>query len=179
MALMGPSGCGKTTLLNVLAHRHASAATSIDGSITVNGTKPSLLAFRKSTCYVEQEVALIGALTVRETINFAARLSLPSTVTRADRRRRVDALLGSFGLLKQADTLVGTPLRKGVSGGQKRRTDIASQIITGPKILFLDEPTSGLDAVASYEVVRYLRQVAKKNNVCPLLSLYPIPRWSS
>lgn len=55
-----------------------------------------------------------------------------------ERRRRVDELLISFGLQQQAHSLVGTPIRKGISGGQKRRLSIASQLITAPKILFLD-----------------------------------------
>lgn len=75
-------------------------------------------------------------------------------------------LLEAFGIHRQAQTLVGTPMRKGISGGQKRRTSVASQLITSPKILFLDEPTSGLDSKASFEVVNYLKTLAKRNNVC-------------
>ena len=73
-ALLGPSGCGKTTLLNVLAHRGTSG-TQTKGKALVNGTEPSLAAFRRLSSYVEQEDALIGSLTVRETMNFAARLA--------------------------------------------------------------------------------------------------------
>jgi len=72
---MGPSGCGKTTLLNVLAHREASAGATIDGNVLVNGVSYSRDAFRQISSYVEQEDALIGSLTVGETLNFAARLS--------------------------------------------------------------------------------------------------------
>ena len=79
--------------------------------------------------------------------------------------RRIDGLLTSFGMQQAANTIIGTPIRKGLSGGQKRRVGIASQLITCPKILFLDEPTSGLDSVASYEVIAYLKEVAKKNKV--------------
>jgi ABC-type multidrug transport system ATPase subunit len=61
--------------------------------------------------------------------------------------------------------LIGTPIRKGISGGQKRRVSVASQLITGPKILFLDEPTSGLDSQASWEVISFVKEVAKRNNV--------------
>ncbi len=79
--------------------------------------------------------------------------------------RRIDGLLSSFGLRQAASTIIGTPIRKGLSGGQKRRVGVASQLITCPKILFLDEPTSGLDSVASYEVIAHLKDVAKKNKV--------------
>ena len=79
--------------------------------------------------------------------------------------RRVDILLTAFGLQQQAHTIIGTPIRKGISGGQKRRVSVASQLITGPKILFLDEPTSGLDSAASYEVISYVRNVARQYNV--------------
>lgn len=74
-------------------------------------------------------------------------------------------LLDAFGIHGQANTLVGTPIRKGISGGQKRRLSVASQLITCPKILFLDEPTSGLDSKASFEVISYVKKLAKRNNV--------------
>ncbi|KAL9068445.1 MAG: hypothetical protein Q9161_006196 [Pseudevernia consocians] len=70
--------------------------------------------------------------------------------------------LSAFGLQDQAHKIVGTPIRKGVSGGQKRRLSIASQLITTQKILFLDEPTSGLDSKANYEVINYLRSIVRK-----------------
>lgn len=79
--------------------------------------------------------------------------------------RRIDGLVESFGLRNQADMLIGTPIRKGISGGQRRRVSVASQLITGPKILFLDEPTSGLDSQASWEVISFVKEVAKRNNV--------------
>jgi ABC-type multidrug transport system ATPase subunit len=80
--------------------------------------------------------------------------------------RRIDGLLEGFGLRGQRDTLIGTPIRSGISGGQKRRVSVASQLITAPKLLFLDEPTSGLDSVASLEVISYIKNIAKRNNVC-------------
>lgn len=86
-------------------------------------------------------------------------------MTSNERKRRVDQLLFAFGLQNQAHNIVGTPIRKGISGGQKRRLSIASQLITSPKILFLDEPTSGLDSTASYEVIKYLKSVVTKHKV--------------
>jgi ABC-type multidrug transport system ATPase subunit len=72
---MGPSGCGKTTLLNVLARRDATGGGKVDGATLVNGNNPSLSAFREMTSYVEQDDALIGSLTVKETMHFASRLA--------------------------------------------------------------------------------------------------------
>lgn len=71
---MGPSGCGKTTLLNVLAHRDAATGADTTGLTLVGGTIVPRESFRRMSSYVEQEDALIGSLTVEETIVFAARL---------------------------------------------------------------------------------------------------------
>ena len=79
-ALMGPSGCGKTTLLNVLAQRDAASGTKVEGSTLVNGSSISTRAFRQISSYVEQEDALIGSLTVKETMHFAARLAHTKSV---------------------------------------------------------------------------------------------------
>ncbi len=92
-------------------------------------------------------------------------MSFRSGLTRSERKRRIDGLLDSFGLRGQKDMLIGTAIRTGISGGQKRRVSVASQLITAPKLLFLDEPTSGLDSVASLEVISYIKNVAKRNNV--------------
>lgn len=92
-------------------------------------------------------------------------LRYSSSLSKSDRIRRIEGLIRSFGLSNQANTIIGTPIKKGISGGQKRRVSVCSQLLTGPKILFLDEPTSGLDSVASWEVMSYVKEVAKKNNV--------------
>ncbi|KAJ5777572.1 hypothetical protein N7520_000818 [Penicillium odoratum] len=170
VALMGPSGCGKTTLLNVLARRPTGGKVS--GQCYVNGARIESGAFGRMTSYVEQEDALIGSMTVRETLKFAADLSLPSSVSKRQRMERIRTLLDAFGIQKQADTLIGTPIRKGISGGQKRRVSVASQLITCPKILFLDEPTSGLDSTASFEVISYVKKLAKESNIIIIASIH-------
>ncbi|OJJ52442.1 hypothetical protein ASPSYDRAFT_51864 [Aspergillus sydowii CBS 593.65] len=172
VALMGPSGCGKTTLLNVLARRPAASGARVMGDGYVNGTKVDSGSFGRMTSYVEQEDALIGSLTVRETLKFAADLSLPRSVSKQQRIDRIRTLLEAFGIQNQANTLVGTPIRKGISGGQKRRVSVASQLITCPKILFLDEPTSGLDSTASYEVMSYAKELARSNNILIIASIH-------
>ena len=168
---MGPSGSGKTTLLNTLARRNPGSG-STSGTVFTNGTHLPSAAFREITSYVEQEDSLIGSLTVRETVDFSARLSLASSVTKSERLARVDNLLNAFGLTDQAHSLIGTPLRKGISGGQKRRASVAAQIITEPKILFLDEPTSGLDSSASYEIISHLRSVGRRYNILIVASIH-------
>ncbi|KAI9806631.1 MAG: hypothetical protein M1825_006088 [Sarcosagium campestre] len=164
IAIMGPSGSGKTTLLNTLAHRAATAGATTQGDILTNGQSITWQELRHLSSYVEQEDALIGSLTVRETMDFAARLALPRSISGKERLRRVDDLLNSFGMQAQANTIIGTSIKKGLSGGQKKRLGIASRLVTDPKILFLDEPTSGLDSALSYEVMNYIKAVGKKNN---------------
>lgn len=80
MALMGPSGCGKTTLLNVLARRPVASGAKVMGESYVNGQSIDKGIFERITSYVEQEDSLIGSMTVRETLKFAADLSLPRFV---------------------------------------------------------------------------------------------------
>ncbi|KAL4791564.1 P-loop containing nucleoside triphosphate hydrolase protein [Aspergillus venezuelensis] len=172
LALMGPSGCGKTTLLNLLARRTASSGAKSTGRCYVNGGELDNTAFGKITSYVEQEDALIGSLTVQETLKFAADLSLPGFVGTTERAKRIKTLLEVFGIQNQASTLVGTPIRKGISGGQKRRVSVASQLITCPKILFMDEPTSGLDSTASYEVISHVKKLARSNNLIIIASIH-------
>ncbi|EFE40087.1 ABC transporter, putative [Trichophyton verrucosum HKI 0517] len=164
MVLMGPSGSGKTTLLNVLAGRANSLRDGVNGEVLVNGRAASKETFRHLSSYVEQEDVLIGSLTVEETLYFAAQLSLSRSIPKKDRIQRIKYLLNSFGIQNQAKTLIGTPIRKGISGGQKRRVSVAAQLITCPKIIFLDEPTSGLDSTASYEVMSFVKALARKNN---------------
>lgn len=167
------SGSGKTTLLNVLAHRTASLAANVKAAVYINGQSADPKTFRRISAYVEQEDALVGSLTVRETLNFAARLSLPSNVSKIERIQRIEALLTAFGLQSQANNLIGTPIRKGISGGQKRRVSVAAQLITSPKLLFLDEPTSGLDSAASFEVISFVKDIAKKHNVSTSMNALP------
>jgi ABC-type multidrug transport system ATPase subunit len=172
MAIMGPSGCGKTTLLNVLAQRKASAKAQVSSVVLLNGQVPSQSTFRRLSSYVESDDALIGSLTVKETLYFAAQLSLSRSVTAVERIRRIHELLQAFGLTNQANTLIGTLLKKGISTGQKRRLSVASQLISAPKVLFLDEPTSGLDSAASFKVMSYVRQVAKTNRLIVIASIH-------
>ncbi|CEJ81601.1 Putative ATP-binding cassette sub-family G member 5 [[Torrubiella] hemipterigena] len=172
LAIMGPSGSGKTTLLNALAHRVAAAGATTTGDIRVSNQPATLQSIRAYSSYVEQEDALIGSLTVRETVMFAAQMSLPSHISKKEIKQRVDDLISSFGLHSQADTIVGTPIKKGLSGGQKKRLGVASHLVTNPKILFLDEPTSGLDSALSLEVCNYIKKIGREHNLVIIASIH-------
>lgn len=172
LAMMGPSGSGKTTLLNALAHRLTAGNMNLSGTIKINEQTINAPELSRIARYVEQEDALIGSLTVRETIDFSARLALPRSISKAERLRRVRDAIQSFGISEQAEIIIGTPLKAGISGGQKRRVSVASQLVTSPKILFLDEPTSGLDSAASREVMAYLSRLAKELNLLVVLSIH-------
>lgn len=168
MAIMGSSGSGKTTLLNTLAQRQQPR----QGRVLINGQECPLATHRAVSAYVEQEDTLIGSLNVQETLRFAAKLALPSSVPSVEAETRVNTLIDAFGLTAQKCTRIGTPLQKGISGGQKRRVSVATQLVTGPRILYLDEPTSGLDSTASFEVMSYLRDVARQNNLIVVASIH-------
>ena len=159
-AIMGPSGAGKSTLLNIIAGRLRSQGKKVvEGSVFANGNKIEPFKFRKQIAYVMQEDALFPTQTPREAFEFSAALRLPTTVSVAERKKLVDKLLEDLALTNCADTLIGSVLIPGISGGEKKRTAIGVELISDPEILFLDEPTSGLDSFSAYQVVKILKKL--------------------
>jgi ABC-type multidrug transport system ATPase subunit len=132
---MGPSGCGKTTLLNIISRRLNSL--SVTGDLLLDGAPFDDETLRKTSTFVEQEDHLIGSLTVHETIEFAAKLALSRKASASKRQETVEEMLRAFGLWSVKDSKIGTPLRRGISEGQKRRVTTASQLITQPVIILL------------------------------------------
>lgn len=168
VAILGASGAGKSTMLDLLAGRKSAA--NMTGEVLVNGQNVSMKGVSR---YCTQEDALFGSLTVYETLLFAARFNLPQNTSETRRKQIVEELLIEFGLLQVRDTIIGTPLIKGCSGGQVRRVSVASQVIgmqTG--LLFLDEPTSGLDSVAAYSVVESLKRLADDRECTVIASIH-------
>lgn len=170
LALMGPSGSGKTTLLNYLSDRKGIKNGVELGQMLYQGAVIHNNLLPKISRYVEQEDHLIGSLTVFETVDYAGKLS--GIKNKAFRHEKINEILEGLGLTKQRDVIVGTPLRKGLSGGQKRRLSIACELITMPRILFLDEPTSGLDSKASYEVISTIKEIAVRQNIMVIASIH-------
>ncbi|GIL56549.1 hypothetical protein Vafri_11897 [Volvox africanus] len=158
LAIMGPSGCGKSTLLDGLAGRLPSSVER-SGHVLLNGYN-SRLTYGLSA-YVTQDEVLVGTLTVRETLTYAALLRLPRNMLYDDKIARVDGVIQELGLEDAQHTKIGTPFIKGISGGQKRRVSIGCELITHPGLLFLDEPTSGLDAASAFHVMANIRSLAE------------------
>ncbi|KAL4155441.1 hypothetical protein PRNP1_007551 [Phytophthora ramorum] len=160
-AVMGPSGSGKTTLLDILADRIGSG--TIQGDIALNGAARDIKTFRAVSSYVAQEDSLLGSFTVLETLEMAANLSLPSSISHREVVERVQNVIDEMGLRVCEHALVGDMFRKGISGGQKRRLSIAIELLSEPSILLLDEPTSGLDSASTYNVMKFVTRLCKEN----------------
>jgi ABC-type multidrug transport system ATPase subunit/ABC-type multidrug transport system permease subunit len=159
--ILGPSGAGKSTLLNVLAGRMNTKAkgTKMTGEVSLGGCIVDPVAARSNIAYVMQEDALPRMSTPREVLEMAAVLRGKVAKKKAA-TDNVNELLAALKLEKCADTYVGSALVKGLSGGEKKRTSVAVELITAPRMIFLDEPLSGLDSYAAYTVVQVLRGLA-------------------
>jgi ABC-type multidrug transport system ATPase subunit len=161
IAIMGPTGSGKTSLLNVLAARTVYCKNAVlSGEIQVNGEKRDEENFREHSAYVQQDDVLYAHQTVQETLLMAARLRLKgATVQQSE--SLVNTLIHQLGLVKARNTEVGSASVRGVSGGERKRTNLGIELIADPGVLFLDEPTSGLDSFQAEAVVRVLSKLAQ------------------
>ncbi|KAI8372254.1 P-loop containing nucleoside triphosphate hydrolase protein [Choanephora cucurbitarum] len=159
MAVMGPSGAGKSSLLDILSRKHKRGI--ISGNIWINNTQPTKREFKKITGFVDQDDSLMGTLTVRETLTYAALMRLPRKMPLKAKQKRVEDVMQELGIAKIADSLIGMPGQRGISGGEKRRVSIGKELVTSPSLLFLDEPTSGLDAYNAGVVMECLKKLVR------------------
>jgi ABC transport system ATP-binding/permease protein len=158
IALMGPSGSGKTTLLHALT----GYTQPSEGEIRVNDAALSQVfeTLRGSIGYVPQDDIIHPELTVREAVRYSARFRLPSDYSDEEIDRRVSATLSQLGIDAVAHLQIGRPEHKVLSGGQRKRVNIAMELVTDPVLLFLDEPTSGLAADDTTALVDLLTRLA-------------------
>ena len=153
VAIVGPSGAGKSTLLGALTGlRPATSGTVSFGGRDLYHEYDDL---RRRIGLVPQEDVLHPQLTVRQALSFAAELRFEPEVSRAERERRVDEVLAELGLTARADLRIDR-----LSGGQRKRTSVAVELLTKPALLFLDEPTSGLDPGYERALMQLLRDMA-------------------
>lgn len=162
VGLMGASGSGKSTLLNVLNGN----ITPAEGEVLLNGFNLHKEAHRAKGIlgYVAQEDVLFSELTVFENLRFAAALSFRDA-SEEWLDERTDNLLKRLGLWHARDLQVGSVLAKTISGGQRKRLNIALELIRSPRILFVDEPTSGLSSRDSEHIMDLLKELTHRGTL--------------
>ncbi|MDX2414290.1 MAG: ATP-binding cassette domain-containing protein, partial [Bacteroidales bacterium] len=162
LGIMGSSGSGKTTLLNLLSGilNPSSGKVRING-IDIHNTSETIEGV---IGFVPQDDLLIEDLTVFQNLYYAASLCFKNN-SKKDLTDMVDKSLISLGLYEKRDLKVGSPLNKVISGGQRKRLNIALELIREPSILFLDEPTSGLSSRDSENVIDLLRELTFKGKL--------------
>jgi ABC-type multidrug transport system ATPase subunit len=162
IGIMGASGAGKSTLLNVLngSYRPSSGKVTING-INIYDEKKKVEGL---IGYVSQDDLLIEELTVYQNLYYNAKLCFDD-LNSFQLNRRVFRMLQSMGLFEIKDMIVGSPLNKKISGGQRKRLNISLELIREPSILFLDEPTSGLSSRDSENIMDLLKELALKGKL--------------
>ncbi len=160
LAIMGGSGTGKSTLLSILNGN----LIPDKGSITINGHDISEPQAKDLIGFVPQDDLLIEELTVYQNLYYTAKLCF-ATLTEEDIRKRVIDTLNDLGLDAVKDLKVGSPINKYISGGQRKRLNIALELIREPAVLFLDEPTSGLSSADTERVINLLKEQTYKGKL--------------
>ncbi len=172
VGLLGPSGCGKTTLLTCM-----SGVVKTQG-VYYNGMPLEEYASANAIGYVPQDDVLYPELTVRETLYNSARLRLNSHTSDERILAKIDEVCEMLGLIDRRsgldlrDTLIGSPDRKTLSGGQKKRVNLAMELLTDPLVLFLDEPTSGLSSQDTRVVMECLRRLADEKGIAIIITIH-------
>ncbi|HEV2980104.1 MAG TPA: FHA domain-containing protein [Solirubrobacteraceae bacterium] len=152
VAFIGESGSGKTTLLKALA----GVTTPSSGSVRVNGEP--VTARLTDIGYLPQDEIVHPALTVRESLRYSARLRLPGDSGAEEIEETVERALEELGLTAHGDTRIGA-----LSGGQRKRVGLATEILSRPSLLFLDEPTTGLDPGLESRMMALLRELSGRS----------------
>lgn len=162
VALMGASGAGKSTLLHVLNGTEKPS----QGQVLINGI--DIYAEPKNVegviGFVPQDDLLIEDLTVYQNLYFAAKLCF-SQLTESEIEQLVNNTLNDLGLHETRDLTVGSPLRKTISGGQRKRLNIGLELLREPAVLFVDEPTSGLSSRDSENIIDLLKELSLKGKL--------------
>jgi ABC-type multidrug transport system ATPase subunit len=163
IGIMGASGAGKTTLLNVLSgiDKPTSGTIKINGVEMFSGDKEKV---KGAIGYVSQDDLLIEELTVYQNLYYNAKLCF-ADLSEEELDKRVMGTLSNLGLDQRKDLRVGSVLDKTISGGQRKRLNIALELIREPAVLFVDEPTSGLSSRDSENVIDLLKELSLKGKL--------------
>lgn len=172
LAIMGGSGSGKTTLLNYLARRMQRTMKKQQGVSQLNGADYSRSTLKQVSGYVQQDDLLFGNLTVEETLMYSAQLRLPKDVTHEEKKQRVEAAMQKLGLSHCRNTIIGDELKRGVSGGERKRVAVAIELLMDPNVLMLDEPTSGLDSASALSLCQTLKDLAESGSCTVICTIH-------
>ncbi|MCH8902848.1 MAG: ATP-binding cassette domain-containing protein [Bacteroidetes bacterium] len=162
IGFMGASGAGKTTLLNVLSGMNKPS----EGEVKINGINihTEKQKIEGVIGFVAQDDLLLERLSVYQNLYYNAKLCFKD-LSSAEIKEKVEKVLKSLGLFEIKNLEVGTTLNKKISGGQRKRLNIALELIREPTVLFLDEPTSGLSSRDSENIVDLLKELALKGKL--------------
>ena len=153
--LLGPNGAGKTTIFYMIVGFHKPN----QGVVTLNGLEitrmPMYRRARHGIAYLPQEASIFRKLTVEQ--NIWAILESRKDINKEQMQERLESLLDEFGIGRIRKQLGYT-----LSGGERRRTEIARSLATEPKFLLLDEPFAGIDPIAVFEIKQIVRRLAEK-----------------
>lgn len=157
VCVMGASGSGKSTLLKVLGGQ----LQPTRGQILLNGQPlyENLDALKRYVSYIPQDDAFDEHLTIGENLQFAAAIRSPH-LSRRDRTRRLEGKLIELGLSERRDSIVGSAVKKTLSGGERKRLNIGLDMIGSADVYLFDEPTSGLSSKDSEHVIEIIRGMA-------------------
>ena len=160
LAIMGGSGTGKTTLLSLLN----GSLKPQEGTITINGHSITEPEAKSLIGFVPQDDLLIEELTVYQNLWFTAKFCFEG-MSDEELDKRVMKTLKDLGLDAAKDLKVGSAINKYISGGQRKRLNIALELIREPAVLFLDEPTSGLSSADTEKVINLLKEQTLKGKL--------------
>lgn len=162
VGIMGASGAGKSTLLNVLNGSSVpSEGNVLINDIDIHSGDPSIEGI---IGFVSQDDLLIEELTVYQNLYYNAKLCFED-YSEDQIIETVHRVLINLGLFEIRDIQVGSPLNKKISGGQRKRLNIALELIREPAVLFLDEPTSGLSSRDSENILDLLKELTFKGKL--------------
>ncbi|PNX74320.1 ABC transporter G family member 9-like protein, partial [Trifolium pratense] len=159
LAILGPSGSGKSTLINALGGK-LNDSNITKGTITYNG-KPLSKSVKQNLGFVAQHDIFYPHLSVNETLVFSALLRLPNSLSKQEKMLKVKEVIDELDLNHCKDTIIGGPLLRGVSGGERKRVSIGQELLTNPSLLLVDEATTGLDSTIARKLVMNLCELAK------------------
>jgi len=166
LAMMGPSGSGKTSLLNCLSGRNPYNS----GVVSVNGKPlggPDMKRLMAKIAYVKQADIFFEHLTVRDQLGYTAMMRLPQKWTRQMKLDEVEEIIRLLRLTKVAESKI-----RMLSGGEKKRVNIGTELLTDPEVLLLDEPTSGLDSTSAVALMKMLQKLARNSHKTIITSIH-------